>query len=508
MTSLKFDARKVAPAVAKEAPTAPAFTPSKYQAAIFEFIEHGTGNGIVRAVAGSGKTTTIVRALGLTHGNAIFLAFNKSIADELKTRVPEHVQARTFHSLCYSPVLRAVGAKAVNANKLREITREEWGDELLKKYGAFAIKLVGLARSIGIGCLVPDTEAAWADLVDTHCLTLDTEDADIGEGIVCARELLSDSNASKEVDFDDLLYQAVRLGIKLPTFDWVFVDEAQDTNAIQRALLRKIMAPNARLVAVGDPAQAIYGFRGADAQSMQRIADEFKAVSLPLSVSYRCAQSIVKFAQGFVPEIEYHGSAPEGKVTNLGTKWTSAIFEQDDLIVCRTTKPLLSLAFGLLRQRIPCRILGRDIGEGLIALIRRMKGRDLDDMLARLEKWRDREMQKAIAKGEDALAEQIEDRAGAITMLAASLPEDERSIDSLTKVLSDLFAQGDTPKLTLCTVHKAKGLEANRVFWLNRSACPSRWARQDWQRVQENNLMYVAITRAKRELVIIEEEGK
>jgi superfamily I DNA/RNA helicase len=140
----------------------------------------------------------------------------------------------------------------------------------------------------------------------------------------------------------------------------------------------------------------------------------------------------------------------------------------------------------------------------LIALIRRMKGHNLDDMLTRLDAWRDRETQKAIAKGEDALAEQIEDRAGAISMLANSLPEDERMIDGLVSVIASLFSQ-DNHRLTLCTVHKAKGLEANRVFWLNRSACPSRWARQDWQKTQENNLMYVAITRAKRELVIIEE---
>ena len=90
-------------------------------------------------------------------------------------------------------------------------------------------------------------------------------------------------------NFDDLLYLAVKDGISLPKFDFIFVDEAQDTNAIQRALLRKIMKKTSRVVVVGDPAQAIYGFRGADSESMNLIAEEFDCKRLPLSISCRCA---------------------------------------------------------------------------------------------------------------------------------------------------------------------------------------------------------------------------
>src|SRR5579862_2737784 len=132
------------------------FKPSKYQAAIFNFIDKGKGNAIIEAVAGSGKTTTIVEALKKTSGSAVFLAFNKSIATELKTRVPEHVQARTFHSLCYTPVLKTIGAREVNTQKIDHLMREMMPVSALKMYGGFVKKLVGLARQSGWGCLVPD----------------------------------------------------------------------------------------------------------------------------------------------------------------------------------------------------------------------------------------------------------------------------------------------------------------------------------------------------------------
>jgi len=52
----------------------------------------------------------------------------------------------------------------------------------------------------------------------------------------------------------------------------------------------------------------------------------------------------------------------------------------------------------------------------------------------------------------------------------------------------------------------SRPLEAHKVFWLNSSKCPAQWARQDWQKQQEENLCYVAATRAKAELVLIEEK--
>ena len=237
---------------------------SPYQLGFYNWLETDTGNCVLMAVAGSGKTTTGVEGVKrIPRGyNHIFLAFNKAIATELSAR---GVNARTFHSITYSPVTRARNTRNVEPNKLWQIVDERLGDDDAKLYGEFMVRLVGLARQQGFGCLTDGTPEEWAELADYHDLDLGTEAASREHALQLSQELLKWSNDHELVDFDDLLYLAVRDGIALPKFDYIFVDEAQDTNAIQRALLRKIMKPTSRLIAVGDPAQAIYGFRGADA---------------------------------------------------------------------------------------------------------------------------------------------------------------------------------------------------------------------------------------------------
>jgi superfamily I DNA/RNA helicase len=312
------------------------------------------------------------------------------------------------------------------------------------------------------------------------------------------------SNRSSLLDFDDLLYFAVKDNISLPKFDYVFVDEAQDTNAIQRAILRKIMKPNTRLVAVGDPAQAIYGFRGADSNSMNLIASEFGCVQLPLTVTYRCPTSVVTFAKQWVSHIEAAPNAAEGVVRNVDQDWKHEDFLGTDLVVCRTSRPLVALAYQFLRARIPARVMGKDIGEGLKALVKKMNAKGIDALLDKLEDYTQREVEKALARGSEARAEAIRDKTDSVLCLIEGLEETNRTVPALIATIDDLFNDRRSG-VTLATIHKSKGLEAGRVWWLNASACPASWARQKWQKQQERNLCYVAATRAKSELVMFEE---
>lgn len=504
---MQLDQTKLAAAVATtivEAKAESSCTWSKYQQAIFDFVENGSGNAVVEAVAGSGKTTTIVEAVKRVKGSSILLAFNKTIAEELKAR---GVNGRTWHSLVYSPVTRFKLTNNVEANKLRAICKQNMNGDDEFIYGAFCAKLVGLARQAGIGCLVADTEQEWWDIVQHHDIEPESDRAEMPRAIELSRNLLVWSNASNMVDFDDLLYIAVKDGIQLPKFDFVFVDEAQDTNAIQRALLRKIVHPGSRIIAVGDPAQAIYGFRGADSESLNLIASEFNCERLPLTVSYRCAASIIGAARQYVDHIEAAPNAPEGEVVDLGNEWDHKILGADDLVVCRNTKPLVALAYKLLRAKVPAKILGREIGQGLKSLIGKMKSNDVDSLILKLEAWASREVDKAIAKQLDAKVDAIQDKADAILCLIDGLDEDNRTIDALVAVIDQLFAN-TVNATTLATIHKAKGLEADKVFWLNSSLCPAKWAKMAWQKQQELNLCYVATTRAKTTLVLIEDSKK
>ncbi len=526
---------------------------SHYQEDIFTFVQNPADprfelpfkkNAVVEAVAGSGKSTTAVAAMAyIASGlSAIFLAFNKAIAEDLKSK---GVNARTFHSLCYGPVTKSRMVNNVEGNKLRMLLKKELNGDDEFVYGAFAARLVGLARQTGIGCLVEDLEDEWHKIIQHHDLELENEKGNIPRAVEIARQLLMWSNESNMLDFDDLLYLAVKDGIALPKFDFVFVDEAQDTNAIQRAILRKILKPESRLICIGDPAQAIYGFRGADSQSLQLLADEFDCAKLPLTVSYRCSQAVVAHAHKYVSHIEAAPNAPEGEVLDLTKVKLSKIikntadglagnapctfrdpeteesivtesdiigFRPDDLIVCRTTKPLVELAYRCLRAKVPVRIMGRDIGIGLKSLIGKMKANSIDELQLKIEQWAEREVDKAIAKQLEAKAESVQDKADCILCMIDSLGEDDpdnqiepiRTITALLNMIDEMFDESKKAT-TLASIHKSKGLEAPRVFWLNSLKCPAPWARQDWQKEQERNLAYVAITRAKTSLFLIED---
>lgn len=473
---------------------------SSFQTSIFAFVESGSGNAIVEAVAGSGKSTTIIEAMKKVRGNSIFLAFNKSIADELKAK---GVNARTFHSLVFSPVMRFKGASGPTMDKLRRLCRENMSSNEMKLYGAFAQKLVGLARQQGVGFLTPDTIQTYRAIAAHHDIEPESNDADMTRALEFAQELLAWSNASDMVDFDDMLYWAVRDRINLPKFDFVFVDEAQDTNMIQREILRMIMGPNSRMIAVGDPAQAIYGFRGADAESLRSIATEFKCQTLPLSISYRCPTSVVKYAQQWVSHIQAAPNAPEGVVEHHETEWDVDMFQPNDLVICRKSAPLLQLAFRCIRNNIPVQVLGKEIGDGLKSLIDKMNAKTLEQLAEKLQAYMMREVEKAKKEDDEQKVEMITDKVGCILFLIDGLKEDRRDIASLKAGIDYLF-KDKSVCVKLCTIHKSKGLEAERVFWLNRNECPAQWARRAWQQVEEVNLCYVAATRAKRELHCIE----
>lgn len=475
---------------------------SELQLNLFGDAAIGKGNRIIIAVAGAGKTTSGVEMVKRVKGSHIYLAFNKPIAVELESR---GVNGRTFHSLCFSVALRHKKATQVTQDKLYKICDAKLSGDDGAMYASFACRMVGYARNAGVGCLVPDTDEAWADLADHHDAEPDSEFADIGKGLAIAQQLLSWSNESNMIDFDDMLYLAVKDGLVLPKFDNVFVDEAQDTNAIQRAIIRKIMKPTSRLFAIGDPAQAIYGFRGADSDSMELIKQEFDCTEMPLTVTYRCATSIVDYARQWVDHIQPAPNAPVGTVEHLGTKWDHTAFSINDLVVCRTTAPVVSLAYKLLKARVPVKIQGKEIGAGLKSLIKKMNARTIDQLTSKLDAWATREVEKATAKKQDSKADAINDKKDAVLCLIDGLGENERTITALFAIIDKLFADVNNV-VTLSTIHRAKGLEANTVFWLNSDLCPSKWAKQDWQVQQEMNLMYVASTRAKNRLVTIQEK--
>lgn len=496
--------------------------PSPYQQALYDFIKDGEGSAIVEAVAGSGKTTTIIEALKFIppHETVQLFAFNTAIAAELKARIPSamrNVRAATFHSVGYRALCRHLGMKAIetNSRKLYQLCRElpdpkkKWLPRVPKEYESFACKLVGLAKGDGLGAVCENDPLFWQDLIDHHGIDYDG-DGDPETALRLARQLFARSVEAAEeymIDFDDQLYLPILWKIPLEQTDWVFVDEAQDTNPIRRALASRVLKPGGRMICVGDRKQSIYGFTGASIDAMDQLKEAWNCTELPLSVCYRCPTTVIEQAQTLVPYIEAAPGAPKGRVEHLqpseGVKQLTAA----DAVLCRNNAPLVELAYWCLARGIACQILGRDIGKGLQALVEKLKPAHIDDLITRLDVYRTREMKKYHDKEQHGKAQSVADRVDCLTTLIDNLPEDERTLPGLGEALNRLFGDDVTGRLTLSTVHKAKGKQWPQVAILRPELMPSFWAVLDWEQVQEENVQYVAWTRAQQALIFLDGYG-
>lgn len=500
-----------------------AFIPSAKQQAIFDFVESGHGSAVVIAVAGSGKTKTIERCLPLIPETKFvqLFAFNAIIAKELKSRIEllavefnrpfQRFSAKTFHSVGFGAVCKKLNARAnqfnTDGNKLRKLFERNVSPEEFEIYSSFVPKLVSYAKGAGVGPLISDNRDAWRDLISHHDLTLDSLDGDEEQGIDLARELLNLSNRAarddKWIDFDDMLYLPLLWRLSLWQNDFVFIDESQDTSPVRRAIAKLSLRAGGRLIAVGDPKQAIYGFTGATHDAIDTIKAEFNTCELPLTVSYRCSQAVGALAQSIVPYFEVHEGAVAGAVSHLSLDDALKQIGPKDAILCRNTKPLVQLAYTLIARGTACHVLGSEIGKGLVSLVRKMKAKDIDGLLAKLTAYREREVAKFMAKGEEGRAEGVNDRCDCIEIFVGALDESERTIAKLLLKIEGLFSD-NTNQLTLSTVHKAKGREWNTVAILEPELMPSKYARQAWQAEQEENLKYVAFTRAQTHLIFLE----
>jgi len=503
------------------------YTASKHQAAIFDVMSNpNSGSRIVKSVAGSGKTTVIKNALRFfPAGTSVQgFAFNTEAAGNLKAALVEVTAALgaahtkgmrmgTFHSVCYHALLRHLNVQASackpQGNKCRDLLKRRLGEEEYELYSSFVLKLVGLAKGEGIGALVPDIEDRWYAIISHHGLYLDSGDATIERAVVIARKLLCYSSrvakTEKLIDFDDMLYLVVLWKLQLWQNDVVFVDEAQDTNPVRRAIAHLTLKTNGRLFAVGDPRQSIYGFTGASVDAMDLIAREFRTTELPLTVSYRCAQAVVAQARTWVDYIEASPHAPLGTVQHkVALKAALELLTDTDAILCRQTSPLVTLAYKLIAQGGAARVAGKEIGEGLINLVKLQHAKGVEALRTKLSEWCEREAARFTAKGEEARAEGVNDRVACIMVFIDNLPENDRTIPALIRRIAELFEDRGGRMLTLSTVHKAKGQEWNTVAILRPDLMPSQAARQEWQQEQEVNLMYVASTRAKTNLLYLD----
>ena len=475
---------------------------SNYQTAIYEWVANGTGNAVVEAVAGSGKTTTLVRALAFTpkDKDVVFCAFNKHIADELRTRAPSHVRVGTLHSLGFQNLRQTFGKVQVSDEKLDRIM------DVYLPYDADADMLERVEIRAKRGILRKVTSLAKAvlcsgeDVLELEALA-DRYDVDLNssgdEVLPLVKNVLRDClNETTTIDYDDMIWIPVVSNMSLIQYDFVFGDEVQDWNKSQIEFILRSVKPGGRVLAVGDRNQSLYGFRGADTEAIPNLITALNAQVLPLSICYRCPRSHVALAQRLVPQIEARSDAPEGVIKNVMEDSLAGIVQAGDMIVCRVNAPLVPVAFDLIRRNVKAVVRGKEIGKGLVEFVKKFKADTLDDLFTRMEEYKRKEVSRLSKReGKEMQIETLIDKCDTINAVS----EEVASVYLLTKKLEDLFS--DTVEgVVLSSIHRAKGLQAERVVILRPDLLPHPRAKDGWQLQQELNCQYVAYTRSKREL--------
>lgn len=587
---------------------------------------------IVIARAGTGKTTTLVSALQVLRGiephtvrknpetgelipvritpspqqqavwdavaeskgeahTACFVAYNRSIAAELKARVPPGCDAMTTHGLGYRACLKAFGNLEVSTFVVRDHLADILGVDsrlLVKERPDF----VGAVEDLTAMCKSqlrstddldkawvyagghlhgplggPKTkEELWTSWMEELCERFDIDGSE--EIFRLIPQILQRCKRPRgRIDYNDQVWLPLVLNLPVKVYDLLMVDEAQDLDLARQALVKRA---GRRIVVCGDPRQAIYQFAGADSESMDRLkndlADECPhcdgggvnpedptsqgdcpecggrgtsgrgVQTLSLTVTRRCAQKIVAEARRIVPDFEAHPDNPEGVVDTISRDGYRKRVREGDFVLSRTNAPLLEQCFAFITEGIKANVQGRDIGKGLISLIKKLSRDDMGmesvHLIEKVDAWKLKERDKENAKrdpSEDRL-KTLNDKATCLlvfchqgdvvkeiiesveqTFGSKECPKCRRVYDETERECSNRACGPtklrDKPGVRLSSIHKSKGLESERVFLLRpkpQTYVPrERREPTEQEMEQEANLEYVAETRAIGELYYV-----
>ena len=486
---------------------------SNYQLAIIDFIKNGQGNLVVEAAAGAGKTYTLIKCIEEIPGdkNILLTAFNSDIAKVLKRKAKDfyNVNVSTLHSLGRQMLQRNFTESSLELDEFKYKSYINTNIKSLSSINTYELGKRDFARYMSnIEAYINFGRAYLCQTVRDLDFIEDRYDI---ETIADEKEIALDAleygkHNLEQIDYTDMIWLPNVLYCKPigMQFDWIFLDEAQDLSVCQREILLKCRKINTRMCFFGDAEQSLYSFASSDPESFRRLKEIPNTTSLPLSISYRCAKNIVDFAKKIVPSIECNNDGRNGEV-----KYDVPLSEvkDGDMVLCRNNAPLMKVYVDFIKAGKKCFIRGKDIGLNLKNMVKRTginvlnKSLQEDGVFVRLYDALFDNINELVDKYHITYSDAVESSivANKLDIIKALeiLSDDINTADELIEKISNIFSDRKKGGISLSTVHKAKGLEAENVYIACRELMPSSRAKKDWEIRQEYNLMYVAYTRAK-----------
>lgn len=548
------------------------FKPSTYQQDILDFfLNNPQSNMLVNALAGSGKSTTACMLSEHSKTSDLYIAFNASVVEEFKKKIKNpKTKVMTMHSLAYSIMLYNVEQESKDSGEKpkgfgsqrskRTVSLDNFkphkilDEEITKRYGRYIefakrvflkdnyVNLYNLCR---LTLTDMSSNKDVSRLIDDHVLFLYYGDEgysapDISEITSTLKILDTKSRQQFEtqgvIDFTDMLWITFN---KLKYDNWevpywalytnIYCDEVQDFSNIQLNFLKFIKRTKGRYVFIGDFHQAIYNFAGANAQAFNQIPKMFAPVeTFDLPICYRCAKShLSRVNREYGIPILPCDDAPLGFVKTIDKNKISEYAKAGDMVISRKNKWIAEVVLDLARNGTPIFIEDKE----MVGAIKRQILSSKCTSVGTLEKF----LQKVISNYNKKLFEIVsknvreggheEEHLEAVTETNSKIDntsflleilegylEHHASSDSVSKFsnfIDKLLNTTPSPNcVRLCSIHKAKGLEATNVFVLNEAKINYDFRNSKEQNIQEKNLSYIATTRAKEGLYLVKEPSK
>lgn len=531
---------------------------TKYQKDIIKFFKDNPNKNIyINAKAGCGKSFIAVQMLKDVSLNSVYLAFNKSIAEEMKEKLDNpKVKIYTMHGLCNSILnynLAKDTPQAVGIGKQRSenntgkldyykipnliedllLTNQkarkdyEYKDFLKENY----TKLYNLIRLKAIEMDSITIKASIHDIIREQGLFFheDYDTPNIEDVLTLCKRLHNRSlelfEEEKIYDFTDMLYITF---LKLSNKEWevpywhlysnVVNDELQDYSTIQLLLLRFFKRANGRYVFILDPRQAIYLFSGANSNSFKLVKSLYAPVmEFDLPINYRCASSHLDYVNRLYNiGIKANNKAPKGHIYDLTLEEMLDTIKPGDYLIGRKNKWLMPCILELIKRGKPVYIKDENFVKSVKKVVSNCNFDSIVEVENKIKNKQKRLQQKIKYEKNNETTEEkaivSEEHEGqmeclnTIILLLNSFKQ-KYSTKSKNQFLKYIDGILNTEKSTNCifvsSIHCVKGLEANNVFILNKAVPPidKRMTRE--QRQQEYNLSYVALTRAKENLYLV-----
>ena len=512
---------------------------TKEQENIFEYAKTGVENILVEAVAGAGKTTTLIECVKHIikfHGSdkrILLLAHNKSTRDTLKEKIEKklekegldgsNVKVFTLHGLAYRLFLEHYHEHPeINDDKYKLYIGKHINDIATEQYLELNGNSKIVYRSNVMALINMGRHYLKSGEKELKKLAKKLEIPLIADECHMIANILKWGRENRElIDFQDLLYFPSQLGYFTKKYlaDFIFLDEAQDASLAQQDIISRCMKRNTRLIAFGDTDQTINSWCGSDVESLQRIEtnddDKFrrKAKPMPLTTNYRCGKKIIEYAKrysdktGTPNEIKARLDAPEGSVNF--EKHLSDI-KNNDMVLCRNTAPLMELYRRMVSDGCKVYFRGEELGKNLLDTVTNVGGETLKEVICNAKKgliawWDFLTKETGLEPRETMTMPQIISMYDIIKTLE-ELPKSIETKEQLELFVKDIFKDEGKEGIQLSTIHKAKGLEADNVFIICPSLIPSRLARTEEEEAEEKRLQYVMCTRPKESLNFVTEK--